>query len=32
LTATGPTNPQSVPRDGSNNSTELVIDVLDKDD
>ncbi len=32
LTATGPSNPQMSPLDGSNNSTELVIDVLDKND
>ncbi|MBI3784797.1 MAG: DUF4215 domain-containing protein [Deltaproteobacteria bacterium] len=32
LTATGPTNPQVTPLDGSNNATELVIDVLDKND
>jgi alpha-tubulin suppressor-like RCC1 family protein len=30
LTATGPTNPQVAPLDSSNNTTELVIDVLDK--
>ena len=30
LTATGPTNPQTAPRDASNNSTELVFDVLNK--
>ncbi len=30
LTATGPTSPETPPRDGSNNSTEVVIDVLDK--
>lgn len=29
-TATGPTNPQTAPRAGTNNSTELVIDVLNK--
>ncbi len=32
LTATGPTSPQVSPLDGGNNSTELVIDVLDKND
>jgi len=32
LTATGPTNPEVSPLDGSNNSTELVLDVLDKND
>jgi hypothetical protein len=32
LTATGPTNPETAPLDASNNSTELVIDVLDKND
>jgi cysteine-rich repeat protein len=32
LTATGPTNPQVAPLDASNNTTELVIDVLDKND
>jgi len=30
LTSTGPTDPQTAPRDASNNSTELVIDVLDR--
>lgn len=29
-TAAGPTNLQTAPRDGTNNSTELVIDVLNK--
>jgi hypothetical protein len=32
LTATGPTSPQAAPLDGSNDSTELVIDVIDKND
>jgi len=32
LTATGPTDPQTAPLDSTNNSTELVIDVLDKND
>ncbi len=32
LTAIGPTTPQGALLDGSNNSTELVIDVLDKND
>jgi hypothetical protein len=30
LTVTGPSDPQTPPRDASNNTTELMIDVLDK--
>ena len=32
LRATGPTDPQTPPLDGSNDSTQLVIDVVDKND
>lgn len=32
LTATGPSDPEMTPLDASNNTTELVIDVLDKND